>query len=225
MPVSHPAAAHLQVSDLGCKRGGRVLFRQLQLDLPGGTVLTLRGRNGSGKSSLLRTLAGLLPWRAGQLRWCGRALSAHAPEYQQQLSYLGHHAAMSDALSGIENLRFALTLAGAPWQAQRVQEVLQALGLARAAQLAFGQLSQGQRRRLGLARVLLADKALWLLDEPDNALDEHGLRWLGDALGRHSAAGGIAIVATHRGLLAPSGPVLDLSEHLPPGRSGEEAPC
>lgn len=211
MEPDYPANSRLQVSNLGCLRGGRVLFRNRHIDLHGGTVLTLRGSNGSGKSTLLRTLAGLLPMRAGELRWCGRTLLPTAAPYQSQLAYLSHHPAMNDALTGIENLHYLLTLAGMPWQVERVREVLGALGVLQAAGLAFGKCSQGQRRRLGLARVLLSDRQLWLLDEPDSALDDQGLQWLAGALTAHAARAGMAIVATHRDIPSLSGPVLDLS--------------
>ncbi|QNP48790.1 heme ABC exporter ATP-binding protein CcmA [Diaphorobacter aerolatus] len=197
--------------------GGRVLFRGLHFDLPSGSVLTLRGSNGSGKSTLLRTLAGLLPLRAGELRWCGQSMSPASADYQRQLAYLGHQPGMNDALTGLENLRFALTLTHSHPTAisaqaeDRMREVLRQLDLSRAAGLAFGRLSQGQRRRFGLARVLLSGKPLWLLDEPDNALDEQGLHWLAQTLGNHAAAGGMAVVATHRGLQLPFSPALDLS--------------
>ena len=210
MASDSPAATHLQVSELGCMRGGRVLFRKLSFEMHSGTVLALRGSNGSGKSTLLRTLAGLLPMRAGELHWIGKSVSPSSPTFQRQLAYLSHHAAMNDAMTGVENLQYLLTLAGIPWQPHQVHAVLDELDLMRAARLAFGKCSQGQRRRFGLARVQLSQKVLWLLDEPDNALDEQGLRWLSSALTRHAAAGGMAIVASHRGLNLADHPTLNM---------------
>lgn len=206
-----PAATRLQISNLGCMRGGKVLFRKLSFEVPRGTILTLRGSNGCGKSTLLRTLAGLLPMRAGELRWDGHAVQPCSAAYQQHIAFLSHHAAMNNALTGLENLQYLLQLAGVPVNAERMREVLEQLGIQRAAHLAFSKCSQGQRRRLALARVLLSNKPLWLLDEPDNALDEQGLQWLHSALTDHAAAGGMAIVATHRGLNLQASPVLDLS--------------
>lgn len=203
----------IRVAGLGCVRGGRVLLRDLGLELGAGQLLMLRGHNGAGKSSLLRCLAGLLPWRAGRLYWRGRELAPKDACYQRQLAYMGHQAGMSDALTGLENLRFALDLLAVPWDGARVQAVLQALSLTAVASRPFGRLSQGQRRRLALARVLLCERPLWLLDEPDNCLDAQGEHYLGQALEQHLAAGGMAVVASHRALELPASrmSLLDLS--------------
>lgn len=204
-------------------RGGRVVLRDLGLELGAGQLLMLRGHNGAGKSSLLRCMAGLLPWRAGSLQWCGDNLSPRDPAYQRQLAYMGHQAGMSDALTGQENLRFALDLMAVHWNEARVQAALQALSLKGVVARPFGRLSQGQRRRLGLARVLLGERPLWLLDEPDNCLDVQGEQYLGDALEQHLASGGMAVVASHRNLVLPSSrmKVLDLS-HAVAGASKNE---
>lgn len=220
------ASGRLTVSGLGCVRGGRVLLRDLGLDLGAGQLLMLRGHNGAGKSSLLRCLAGLLPWRAGRLQWCGKALVPRNADYQRQLAYMGHQAGMSDALTGLENLRFSLDLLAVNWDEARVQAALQALSLAEAAARPFGRLSQGQRRRLGLARVLLCGRLLWLLDEPDNCLDAQGEQYLGQALEQHLAAGGMAVVASHRNLVLPTSrvSVLDLSQAVA-ARNEQVAVC
>ena len=217
------ASRLLSISGLGCARGGRVVLRDLGLELGAGQLLMLRGHNGAGKSSLLRCLAGLLPWRAGSLQWCGNTLSPRDPAYQRQLAYMGHQAGMSDALTGMENLRFALDLMAVHWNEARVQAVLQVLSLSGVVTRPFGRLSQGQRRRLGLARVLLGERSLWLLDEPDNCLDVQGEQYLGDALEQHLASGGMAVVASHRNLVLPASwvTVLDLS-HVVAGASKNE---
>ena len=217
------ASRLLSISGLGCARGGRVLLRDLGLELGAGQLLMLRGHNGAGKSSLLRCLAGLLPWRAGSLQWCGNTLSPRDPAYQRQLAYMGHQAGMSDALTGMENLRFALDLMAVHWNEARVQAALQALSLTGGSARPFGRLSQGQRRRLGLARVLLGERPLWLLDEPDNCLDVQGEQYLGNALEQHLASGGMAVVASHRNLVLPVSrvTVLDLS-HAVAGASKNE---
>ena len=192
------------------------MLRDQGLELGGGQLLMLRGHNGAGKSSLLRCLAGLLPWRTGNLQWCGGTLSPQDPAYQRQLAYMGHQAGMSDALTGMENLRFALDLMAVSWNEARVQAVLQALSLTEVVARSFGRLSQGQRRRLGLARVLLCERPLWLLDEPDNCLDVQGEQYLGEALEQHLASGGMAVVASHRNLVLPTPrvSVLDLSRSV-----------
>lgn len=124
---------------------------------------------------------------------------------------------MTDALTGIENLRFALKLLGVAWNTERVATVLNDLDMAEVAQRPVGRLSQGQRRRLAIARVMLSDRPLWLLDEPDNALDTHGSAFLEKALAAHAQAGGLAVVASHRGLVVPHMPIqiLDLSSEKP----------
>lgn len=227
MDVSATAASScLSVSGLGCVRGGRVLLRNLDLELGAGQLLMLRGHNGAGKSSLLRCLAGLLPWRAGSLQWCGRMRVPQGAAYQRQLAYMGHQAGMSDALTGLENLRFSLGLLAVPWNDAAVQAALQALSVNDAASRPFGRLSQGQRRRLGLARVLLCGRPLWLLDEPDNCLDAQGEQYLGQALEQHLAGGGMAVVASHRNLVLPTSSVsvLDLSQAVA-ARNEQVAVC
>lgn len=203
-PAPH-AAPSLAVTGWGCIRNGRVLLRELSFALHPGQLLVLKGRNGAGKSTLLRSLAGLLPWRAGTLAWGGQTLQPSDAQYQQQLAYLGHQPGMSDALTGLENLEFALALQGLRWDAAQAAATLRTLGLQEVVSRPFARLSQGQRRRLALARVLLSQRPLWLLDEPDNALDAEGSELLGRVLAAHLAAGGLAVVATHRGLALPEG--------------------
>ena len=122
-----PASQSLHVAGFGCVRNGRVLLRHINFELASGQLLLLQGGNGTGKSTLLRSMAGLMHWRAGTLRWCGQVMSARNPLFQQQLAYLGHQCAMHDALSGAENLRYALQLQGISWQAERAHQVLQQL--------------------------------------------------------------------------------------------------
>lgn len=212
--LSQPIAPlSLEVSDFGCIRNGRVLLRHIDFHLDAGQVLLVRGGNGSGKSTLLRSLAGLMTWRAGTLTCCGEKLLASSPSFQQRISYLGHQCGMSDALSGAENLRFALQLQGIVWNAKRVAAVLRDLGVAELVQRPVLHLSQGQRRRLAIARVMLSERPIWLLDEPDNALDVHGSTFLEQALAAHAQSGGLAVVVSHRGLQIPDTPVqlLELS--------------
>ena len=210
-------------------RGGKVLFRDLGFQLGRGQGLIVKGANGAGKSSLLRSLAGLLPWRAGQLQWCGQVLKATDVSYAQSVAYLGHQSGMSDTLTGLENLRFALTLAGVHWDAGRVQHVLHQLALQGVVSQPFGRLSQGQRRRLGLARVWLSQRPLWLLDEPDNSLDDDGSLRLAQMLEQHLDAGGLAVVVTHRGLALPPKRMQTLTLFSAVGRTVqqpcEDAPC
>ena len=215
----------LAVSGWGCVRNGRVLLRDLSFELGAGQLLVLKGRNGAGKSTLLRSLAGLMPWRAGRLAWAGQTLAPSAAPYQQQLAYLSHQAGMNDALTALENLRFALALQGQAWNAAHVARTLATLGLQDLGARPFGRLSQGQRRRLGLARVVLGNRPLWLLDEPDNALDDEGSACLAEILSAHCAAGGLAIVASHRGLELPEHGMRTLDLSRLPRAGAPEAAC
>lgn len=219
------ADLYLAVSGWGCVRNGRVLLRDLSFELGAGQLLVLKGRNGAGKSTLLRSLAGLMPWRAGRLAWAGQTLAPSAAPYQQQLAYLSHQAGMNDALTALENLRFALALQGQAWNAAHVARTLATLGLQDLGARPFGRLSQGQRRRLGLARVVLSGRPLWLLDEPDNALDDEGSACLAEILAAHCAAGGLAIVATHRGLALPEHGMRTLDLSRLPRAGAPEAAC
>ena len=195
--------ANLTVSGLGVMRAGRVLFRQLGFQLSAGQALMLRGANGSGKSSLLRTLAGLAPWQAGQLRWRGQAVDSRAPAYLGELAYLGHTNGLSDGLSLHANLDFGLALHGTTRDARSRSEVLDRLNLRALGDRLVGRLSQGQRRRVGLARLMLSGRRLWLLDEPESSLDAAGLKLLEQVLLEHLARGGLAVLASHGELCLP----------------------
>ena len=210
MVSDQPIARSLQVADFGCIRSGRVLLRQIHFQLHSGQILLLKGSNGTGKSTLLRSLAGLMTWRAGQLTWGGEKIPVRSSVFQLQLAYMGHHCAMSDVLSGLENLRFFLELQGVSWEWSLVRPVLEQLGIAAIVHQQVGRMSQGQRRRLALARVMLSRRILWLLDEPDNALDHEGGVLLAHILEAHAAAGGMAIVVSHRGLNLRKTPTLTL---------------
>lgn len=198
-------------------RNGRVLLRNIDFTLQSGHILLLKGCNGAGKSTLLRSLAGLMPWRAGALTWCGQRGAASSPLFQQQLSYLGHQCGMSDTLSALENLRFALQMQGMPWSSERATQVLRTLDVLDVAQRPLGRLSHGQRRRVAIARVMLSERPLWLLDEPDNALDVQGCALLTQLLSAHAKAGGLAVVVSHRSISIPDleTPTLDLGAYTP----------
>lgn len=199
-PALPPAelAPALEVRGLRCTRAGRRLFDGIDVALDAGELLLLRGANGSGKSSLLRQLCGLLPIERGELRWRGEAIAVHDERYRAGLAYLGHANALSAELTALENLRAGLALAGVAADEDDCRRELDALGLARHADRESRRLSMGQRRRVALARVLLSRRVLWLLDEPDAGLDAEGLALLDERLAAHRATGGIAVVATHR---------------------------
>lgn len=209
------AAPVLSALDLRCRRGGRLVLAGLNFELRPGELLELRGANGSGKTTLLRLLAGLAPLTGGTLAWGGQVLRPGDAAHARRVAYLGHLNGLSADLTATENLRFARQLddpLGAGGQALLPALVdgpspaiaLQAWGLAAQAQLPVGRLSQGQRRRLALARVWMARRPLWLLDEPCAALDAAGERLFDERLTAHLRAGGSAVVATHRALDVPA---------------------
>ncbi|EYS93403.1 cytochrome C biogenesis protein CcmA [Cupriavidus sp. SK-4] len=197
----------LSANGLAISRAGRPVLRGIDLELAPGGLLQVLGPNGSGKTSLLRVLCGLAMADAGTLHWRGRPVRAADPDYQQALAYVGHTNGIDPELSPAENLRFAARLAGD--SADSVARALAAQGLERVAHAPARTLSQGQRRRVALARLSLAPRALWLLDEPVTALDADACARFDTQLGAHLAAGGMAVIATHQPLPA-GGTVLHL---------------
>jgi len=188
----------LEASNLDCLRGGRTLFRGLSFSLRGGELLRIAGANGSGKTSLLKILCGLLTPDAGEVRWQDTPIRQLREDYSRQLVYLGHAPAVKDDLTAAENLAVACTLAGRTASPQQAGEALESYGLA-ADGVAVRRLSQGQRRRAALARLLLsADAPLWLLDEPFAALDAAAARFTEELIAGHVAQGGAAIYTTHQ---------------------------
>jgi heme exporter protein A len=186
--------AVLTAHGLACRRGERLVFAGLDFAVRPGAVLLLRGPNGSGKSSLLRVVAGLLPAERGVLHWRGAPLPD--PEtWHGEIAYLGHPDAAKAELTPREDLRFWLEMRGIP--AARAPAALERLGLAPLADLPCRMLSQGQRRRLALARIVAADARIWLLDEPFNALDDRSRAAVEAILEEHCRRGGLALVAAH----------------------------
>ncbi len=198
------ATSLLDVSDLACRRGGRKVFERLSFGLAAGELLALVGRNGSGKTTLLRALALLVRPDAGAIRWQGAEVRDEPEAWRGRLAWLGHLEGLKGDLSVAENLRMAERLRGDPSpDVGRVDAALAAFDLQTLADRPVRTLSAGQRRRSALARVMLADVPLWLLDEPLNALDAPAQAAFRAALGKHLAAGGLAIAATHADLGVP----------------------
>ncbi|MEQ1792603.1 MAG: cytochrome c biogenesis heme-transporting ATPase CcmA [Nitrospira sp.] len=195
----------LEAIDLACVRGARELFAGLNVTVTPGLLLAIVGENGSGKSSLLRTLCGLLPRERGVIQWNGTDIAEMRDEYTQYVTYLGHLNGIKDDLTPVENLQISARLAGDDVAAGSAQEALQSVGLGRRAHsLSTRVLSQGQKRRVALARLWLSSRKLWILDEPFAALDESGTTLLTQQLTRHLGRGGMAIVATHHAIgIAP----------------------
>lgn len=185
----------LTAAGLACLRGERVVFRGLDFDLGAGQALTLRGPNGSGKSSLLRLLAGLLRPAEGRILWDGADIEDDRDAHRARVAYLGASDALKPNLTLAENVVFQAALRGSPPDAAAA--ALADVGLATLAGSPARRLSQGQRRRAAIARLVAARARLWLLDEPTLALDDEAVARLGDILRGHLAAGGLAVVATH----------------------------
>ncbi|KAB7627494.1 cytochrome c biogenesis heme-transporting ATPase CcmA [Alkalilimnicola sp. S0819] len=185
----------LEARQLECLRGDKQLFVDLDFTLTPGHCLLLEGPNGSGKTSLLRILAGLSEAESGELRWQGRNLRGRMAQYRDNLAWLGHSAGLKAELSGEENLRFFARLYG---QRRGIGAALARVGLAGREQLPVRSYSAGQRRRLALARLLLRGAPLWLLDEPYTALDSEGMALVDSLLGEHLTGGGLAVISSHQ---------------------------
>jgi heme exporter protein A len=197
---------------LTCIRGGRTVFAGLSFSVSSGEALTVIGRNGAGKSSLLRLIAGLVHLAAGNLSLSGADAEASVAE---QAHYLGHEDALKGSLSVRENLAFWVAFLGA--SRSGLDHALDAVGLAPLAGLPAGYLSAGQRRRLSIARLVAVQRPLWLLDEPTSALDVQSQDRLAGLMRAHLKGGGMIIAATH-------GPIgLDAPRELRLGPAGMAA--
>ncbi len=190
----------LSADNLTCVRGGRTVFAGLGFALTGGEALVVTGRNGAGKSSLLRMLAGLVRIAGGRIALEGGEAEATLTE---QAHYLGHHDALKPSLSVRENLDFWTAFLGGT--GQNAESALDAVGLAPLAGLPAGYLSAGQRRRLSIARLVAVKRPVWLLDEPTSALDTPSQARLAALMRGHLAGGGMIVTAAHGpiGLDAP----------------------
>jgi heme exporter protein A len=185
----------LAVADLACRRGGRRVLGGVSFALAPGEAALLRGPNGAGKSTLLRALAGLLPPEGGRVALDGLALGADPDAWFERVAYAGHLDAVKPQLGVAENLAFWAGLFGA--QAGAVEAALDGFGLGPLAERPAYACSAGQKRRLGLARLLVAPRRLWLLDEPTVALDSEAADALTGHVRAHLAGGGMALIATH----------------------------
>ena len=186
-------------------RGDRRLFSDLDLRLEPGTFVQLTGPNGSGKTSLLRILCGLLAPAEGTVSWQGANIRSLGEDYFTAVTYLGHRPGVKDELSAFENLRIANALNGVEVSRDDALAALERLGLKGRESLPARFLSEGQRRRVALARLLLCNTRLWLLDEVMTSLDKGAVQLVRSLIAEHLNRGGIAIVATHQELELPAG--------------------
>lgn len=184
----------LEVVDLACARGDRVLFEALSFTLQAGEALYVQGPNGAGKTTLLRTVAGLTRAEAGAVRWGG---ADRDEAFARALLYIGHIPAVAGELSAQENLAFIQRLQQEPTTPAQIDQALADVGL-HTDDLPAKHFSQGQRRRLALARLLVTRRALWILDEPFASLDASAIAWLGAHIDAHCARGGMALLTSHQ---------------------------
>lgn len=198
-PAGDARAPVLAAERLGIQRGERPLFAGLQFELQPGQVVWLRGRNGRGKTSLLRLLAGLSTPAQGSVSCDGQALARLSAQWRRRLLYIAHANALKDDLTVAEALRFLGTLQGRPPSAAEIESALARLGVAGLRQRPVRTLSQGQRRRAALARLALPHPAsVWLLDEPFDALDDEGVQALHGLLAAHARGGGSVLLTSHQ---------------------------
>ena len=200
----------LRANALTCVRGERTLFTGLDFEVFAGQWLHVRGENGIGKTSLLRLLSGLTKPAAGEIFWNEQLISADPSEYHRNLLFLGHRDSLKEDLTALENLSIATALDGIVVTEDEILLALHRFGLRGREDLPVNCLSAGQKRRVLLARLLLRQAKLWILDEPFNALDVRAVEMLSELILEHIASGGMAIMTSHQEIPMPNGRVVQL---------------
>lgn len=200
----------LEASNLECVRGERSLFADVSFRLAGGEMLYLQGRNGSGKTSLLRMLCALTPAVSGEIRWRGTPIGKLGEEFRSALCYLGHQNAIKEELTPLENLLSAARLAQEALDEDAALDALALVGLRGREDLACRYLSQGQKRRAALARLVNEKRPLWVLDEPYVALDPAAVELVAGLIGAHLQRGGLTVLTTHQAVTVPAAAVREL---------------
>ena len=189
------SAAVLQAKAVSCERGGRQLVQAISFDLPAGSAIHLEGDNGAGKTTLLRALSGLTPLLQGEVLWRGQSTSEAGHAFHADLLYLGHALGLKDELTALENLLLSAAVSG---QHLSREQALGTQGLGSRAHWPLRVLSQGQKRRVALARLQVASARLWLLDEPFVALDTDAVQVLHGLLRSHLDQGGALLFTSHQ---------------------------
>ncbi len=188
----------LSATNLQCVRGERLLFKDISFNLARGSLLYIEGANGSGKTTLLRSLCGLSMPHSGNICWNGAETKSLAEDYASQVLYVGHLAGIKDELTPVENLRFIASTTGTEVSRDEALVALTNLNIARCADLPTRVLSQGQKRRVALARLWLQKCPLWILDEPFTALDRAAIVTLTAHIENFTSKGGIVIFTSHQ---------------------------
>ncbi len=203
--------ATLQAQRLACRRGDEQLFSGVGFTLEPGELLFVRGRNGSGKTTLLRTLCGLSEPAVGTIHWQGQPIRRLDDETRRQLLFIGHRDAVKEELTPLENLRIHLGLRNENTDEETAWDALQRAGLQGREEVPVRYLSQGQRRRTALARLLVSQARLWILDEPLTALDRRAVAWLFERIAEHLEVGGMVVTTSHQSIDGlPEPRILDL---------------
>lgn len=213
----------LEVKNLQCIRGDRELFVNLSFRLDPSQLLMLEGANGSGKTTLIRTLCGLYLQEQGDILWNDVSIQKLDEDYRRELLYLGHLNAIKADLTVLENLRINARLSGYKASDEELMQALDTIGLFAFEDFPARQLSQGQKRRVALARLLVNKAKLWILDEPFVALDVGAVELLQTIIAKHVQDGGMVILTTHQEVPLTSGKIqrLRLGEFSPDYRKQE----
>ena len=197
----------ISTNNLAARRGERLLFNGVSFNLEQGQALRITGANGSGKTTLLRILAGLSDPDLGSVNWCGENIRLCREAFHGQLAYSGHQFGLRGDLTALENLRYLTPDSSSN---QPLIETMEQVGLARCVNLPARYLSQGQRRRLILARLLVTQATCWILDEPLAALDSAGIEMVESLCADHLQNAGILIITSHQNLSSTLGSVAEL---------------
>jgi heme exporter protein A len=198
MTNSPDAPPTLAVVDLECIRGDNLLFSELNFQIHAGQLVQIEGANGSGKTSLLRILAGLTRPSAGEVLWRGRDILRHRGAYNSEMVFLGHALGIKMELSAIENLKISLALSGVKAEPDRLLEALDRVGLNGREDIPTRSLSAGQKQRIALARMLVCPAQIWIVDEPFTALDVSGVALMCRLLEEHLERMGMAVITSHQ---------------------------
>lgn len=201
----------LSVIKLQCVRGEKELFKDLSFSLNNNQLIRIEGKNGTGKTTLLRTLCGLAVPDQGQVLWCDKPIHKQEEVYRETLFFLGHHNAIKADLNALENLQINTALSGLKHSEDILLKALEDIGLFGSEFKPTAHLSQGQKRRVSLAGLLLTNAKLWILDEPFVALDGFAVKALQDVIAKHVDGGGMVILTTHQEVPLTSGEILRVS--------------
>lgn len=197
-------SAMLEVSNLTAIRDDRVLFENLAFKVNTGEIVQIEGRNGTGKTTLLRIIAGLGDCESGEIYWNNNLTVSNRDLFHQDLLFLGHQTGVKRELTGFENLSFYQSVQKSNMDKETIWNVLAQVGLAGREDVPVAQLSAGQQRRVALARLWLSRQPLWILDEPLTAIDKQGVKVLENLFLQHAENGGIVILTTHQDMFTDS---------------------